>query len=202
MEILEQIKKWSNQKMKGYITVGPVTVYGINAMHIAVNVQTKRWGFVCFHPSLRFLGKYAPWMLGENFPWYFYLSPNAAPWASTFAIGPGIDLDTKIDALRRYTAFGHGFDVDAVDVQAESAVFWKYLDRLRNTKKKFEGEDEDHECEGCGMCKKCGMCGGDLDEDEQQYSNVCLECLLKECNRIASRITQKKSGGGVSKGAN
>ncbi len=197
MEILEKIKK----RLDGHITIGPVAIYGFNAMHVAVNVWTKRWGFICFHPSLRFLRKYAPWMLGENWPWYFFLSPNGTSWASTFAIGPGIDKDTKIDALRRYAAWGHGYDVDRIDVQAEAAVFWKYLDRLKKAKSVVDNEKEDHECTGCGMCKKCDACGKDLDEDEQQYSNVCLECLLRECNRIASMITQKKSGG-VTKGAN
>lgn len=188
MEILERIKK----KLEGHVTVGPVTIYGLNAMHVAVNIKTKRWGYICFHPSLRFLGKHAPWILGENWPWYFHISPNATPWASTFAIGPGIDKDTKIDAIRRWAAWGHGYDVECIDVQAEAEVFWKYLNRLKEAKQTVE--DEGDECTGCGMCKKCDACGKDLDESEMQYSNVCLGCLLRECNRIASMITQKRSG--------
>ena len=67
----------------GYFIIGPITVYGWNAMHVAVNIKT-RWGYVCFHPTWR--------VFGHWWPWYFYISPNATPWAATFGIGPGYEL--------------------------------------------------------------------------------------------------------------
>jgi len=62
----------------GHIAIGPVTIYGENAMHWAVNIRTKRWGYVCFRLPLRCFGR---WL-----PLYFYCSPNATPGAATFII--------------------------------------------------------------------------------------------------------------------
>jgi hypothetical protein len=70
-----------------------VVLYGFNAMHVALNVHTKRWGHLC-----------AWW------PWYFYVSPNATPWAATFAVGPGVDRDDKEKAKVRRMRLGHNFD--------------------------------------------------------------------------------------------
>lgn len=62
--------------------IWPLTVYGMNAMHFAWNLYTKRWGWICFRPTTYHFGSW--WR------WYFYVSPNATPWAATFKIGPGI----------------------------------------------------------------------------------------------------------------
>lgn len=83
------IDRWQDQWFTGHVSFlrtrrdGParITIYGANAMHWAINVWTKRWGFVCFHPTTR--------TFGGRWPWYFYVSPNATPWAATFKIGPG-----------------------------------------------------------------------------------------------------------------
>ena len=89
----------------GHINIGRrVTIYGFNAMHVAVNVRTKRWGYVCFHPTIRCFGKW--------WPWYFYVSPNGTPWAATYAIGPGFDGERELVAIRRHE-LGHNFDSDA-----------------------------------------------------------------------------------------
>lgn len=78
-----------------------VTIYGFNAMWLTVDIYTQRWGYICFrpptwHPILR---------------WKFYLSPNATPWAATFAIGAGVDSDDRQRAPLRRAAFGHNFSV-------------------------------------------------------------------------------------------
>lgn len=87
----------------GHIRIGPVVIHGWNAMRISISVRT-RWGSVCFHPTIR--------VLGYDCPWYFYISPNGTPWASTFAIGPGVEPVQKAMApLRRYL-FGHNFSTD------------------------------------------------------------------------------------------
>lgn len=66
----------------GHVSIGPVTIYGANAMHYAINVQT-RWGYLCARPTT-----------GEkrgHWPWYVYLSPNATPSQAHWGIGPGFD---------------------------------------------------------------------------------------------------------------
>lgn len=52
------------------------------AMHLAINVQTRRWGWVCFHPTVR--------VFGYRWRWYFYCSPDATPSSATYAVGPGL----------------------------------------------------------------------------------------------------------------
>lgn len=89
----------------GHVSFRRLTLYGYNAMHFALNFRTKRWGYVCFHPTIRCFGRW--------WPWYFYLSPNATPWAATFAIGPGVDANNKQKAPIRKHLFGHGFDTEA-----------------------------------------------------------------------------------------
>lgn len=65
----------------GHIRVGPVTVYGANAMHYAVNVRTER-GFICARPTTGVDGYW---------PWYLYVSPDGTPDRAWWGIGPGFD---------------------------------------------------------------------------------------------------------------
>jgi hypothetical protein len=104
IELRKSVRHWLIEHLGGHIRVGPVTIYGFNAMNGALNWKTKRWGYVCFHPSFRFLG----WNKG----WYFYLSPNATPWASTFCVGPGVYSSDKRRAKAHRHLFGHGFNVN------------------------------------------------------------------------------------------
>lgn len=55
----------------GHISIGNITIYGRNAMHWAVNIKTKKWGYVCFTLPLFCFGKW--WGL------YFYCSPDGTP---------------------------------------------------------------------------------------------------------------------------
>lgn len=87
--------------LSGHLNLGPITIYGRNAMHWAANIKTKRWGYICFRLPLFCFGKF--------WPLYFYVSPNATPWASTFSIGRG-DYSSR-DAAARRKAFGHNFSV-------------------------------------------------------------------------------------------
>lgn len=95
---------WVERYLGGHFCVGPFTVYGANAMHWAVNIYTRRWGYVCFRLPLRCFGRW--------WPLYFYVSPNATPWAATFMIGGDCRSDRKLSAARR-RELGHNFDVDA-----------------------------------------------------------------------------------------
>lgn len=79
-----------------------VTIYGFNAMWLTIQVHTRRWGYVCFRPPT--------WH--PKFKWSFYVSPNATPWAATFAIGAGVGRDDKRRAPMRRVAFGHNFNTE------------------------------------------------------------------------------------------
>lgn len=81
-----------------------IVIYGFNAMHVAVRISTRKWGYICFHPPMKCFGKW--------WPWYFYLSPNATSWAATFAIGPGIEWSEKTLSKIHRSMFGHNFDID------------------------------------------------------------------------------------------
>jgi len=61
----------------GHINIGPIVIYGENAMHWAINIKT-RWGYICFRLPLRCFGRW--WNL------YFYISPNGTPSQATFII--------------------------------------------------------------------------------------------------------------------
>ena len=105
-----KLERWLAKYLGGHITIGPVTIYGHNAMHWAVNIKTRRWGYVCFRLPLPSYG----WR-----PLYFYLSPNATPWAATFMLGRrGHWEDWALSRVRR-NRLGHGFHVDDEDVYAE-----------------------------------------------------------------------------------
>ena len=54
----------------GHINIGPITIFGENAMHWAVNIRIKR-SYVCFRLPFPCFGKW--------WPLYFYVSPNATP---------------------------------------------------------------------------------------------------------------------------
>lgn len=95
--------------MGGHFSFGPVTVFGANAMRWTVQVSTKRWGYICV--TLPVAARYITRRDGTKWwQWYFYLSPNGTPWASTYYRGS--DQEEKIRAKIRNLNFGHGFNVD------------------------------------------------------------------------------------------
>lgn len=72
--------RWQDRLFQGHRRIGPVTVYGANAMHWAINVRW-RGTYWCFHPTTR--------TFGGHWPWYFYVSPDATPQRATFKLGGG-----------------------------------------------------------------------------------------------------------------
>lgn len=81
------------RRFSGHVSWGRLCIYGFNAMHVAVNFWTRRWGYLCFHPTMYYARQW--------WPWYFYISPNATPWCASFAIGPGVYREDKGRAKRR-----------------------------------------------------------------------------------------------------
>lgn len=99
---------WWTNFMSGHINIGPITIWGANAMNWTVNIHTKRLGYICFTlPAIaRFRrDRYTKKLTCQ---WYFYLSPNGTPWACTFYRGS--DRYEKIRAEIRKLNFGHGYN--------------------------------------------------------------------------------------------
>ena len=114
-----QTMNWWENFMGGHISIGPITIWGANAMCWAVTIHTKRWGYICFSlPSLR--------RKKAKLHNYFYLSPNGTPWACTYYRGG--NKKEVIRAQIRKMNFGHNFDTQIP----------KNYDRLRCLNEKFE----------------------------------------------------------------
>jgi len=92
-KFIRKYERWLEKHLGEHISVGPLTIYGFNAMHVAIDLWIKPWRcYICFHPTVYHM---------RWWPWYFYISPNATPWAATFAIGPGVWERDKKRARRR-----------------------------------------------------------------------------------------------------
>lgn len=85
-----------------HFSIGNLTVHGENAMHYGCHYHTKRWGYVCFRLPLPCFGRW--------WPLYFYVSPNATPWAATFYIGDSFE---RAKAILRRKYLGHNFSYDS-----------------------------------------------------------------------------------------
>lgn len=84
--------------------IGQLTVFSKDsAMHGAIELYTKHWGYLCFRPTTK--------LRKIKFKWYFYASPDATPGHCTLAVGPGLDYSDKLGASIRKQAFGHNFQI-------------------------------------------------------------------------------------------
>tara|TARA_R110000772_G_scaffold43995_1_gene101179 strand:+ start:7116 stop:7625 length:510 start_codon:yes stop_codon:yes gene_type:complete len=87
----------------GSISFFNVTIYGRNAMCWAVNIRTKKYGYVCFNLPIP--------MYGRINKFYYYLSPNGTPQASTY-YKFGKDNEDKVLSPMRKECFGHNFNIN------------------------------------------------------------------------------------------
>lgn len=64
----------------GHVSIrgGRIVLFGWNAMHVTLQIHTKR-GWLCIHPPVRCFGRW--------WPWYVYLSPDATPSGSIWGYG-------------------------------------------------------------------------------------------------------------------
>jgi hypothetical protein len=83
----------------GHLTIGKMTVHGLNAMHWGVTYHTKKYGYISFRLPFTCWGKWIPL--------YFYISPDGTPQSSTLYIGN--DLEEKKLSKLRYKYLGHGY---------------------------------------------------------------------------------------------
>ena len=88
---------WFDKNMNGLCNMGPITIYGQNAMHWAVNIKIPKC-YICFRLPLRCFGKW--------WPLYLYISENATPGSSTILFGNGQSIDNKVAAKFRRKIFG------------------------------------------------------------------------------------------------
>lgn len=85
-----------NRYLGGHLSLGPVTLYGHNAMRYAITVWCRPLGlYLCARPSTPHRG------------WYFFASPNATPCAALVAFGPGIESYERERVLARWQQFRH-----------------------------------------------------------------------------------------------
>jgi hypothetical protein len=100
-ELNYRVDRWLDNCLGGHISIGEFTIWGRNAMRWAITFRMKKYGYICF--NLPFIPVY-----GKFTKFYFYISTNGTPGASTFYYGPS-NIETKLSKLRK-RAFGHGFD--------------------------------------------------------------------------------------------
>lgn len=93
---------WWENFMGGDISIGRFTFFGENAMHWGVVIQTETFGYICFRLPFRCFGRW--------WPLYFYTSPNATPWASTFYRGP--DKKERLRSVERRKKYGFRYDTN------------------------------------------------------------------------------------------
>lgn len=90
--MLKWLKETIKANFRGVRSIGPLTIYGFDAMHLSFSLDTPL-GRVCFHPTVEDNGIW---------PWYLYLSPNRTPRAAILAWGPGVKQEDKVRAKARW----------------------------------------------------------------------------------------------------
>lgn len=108
----------------GHISIGPVTIFGVNAMNWVVNIRTKKYGVVCFTLPVWARVMFG-WSKYRYLRWHFYCSPNGTPWASTYYIGHD-SAKEQIKAIQRKQLFGHNWDTNDKDLYAMNLVINNY----------------------------------------------------------------------------
>lgn len=107
IKAIEAAEQWAEREFGGHLSIGPVTIFGYNAMHGQIDINTKRFGYVCVKPPT--------YMFGRWWPAQLYLSPNATPAASTLLLGKDHTKAEKIAAILRWALWGHGYDSEQLN---------------------------------------------------------------------------------------
>lgn len=84
---------------RSHLSIGPLCIFGNNAMHWAWQLCTRR-GYLVARPS-------TPCRHGGWWRWYIYLSPDGTPGGAKWAFGPGVDRQDKTAAYLRRHGYCH-----------------------------------------------------------------------------------------------
>lgn len=94
--VSEAATRFAERHLTGHVKLGPVTLYGANAMNFAVQAWVAPLGvFVVYQPPVR--GRL----------WKLYASPNATPWAAVLGAGPGFEFHNQQRVVRRLDILAH-----------------------------------------------------------------------------------------------
>lgn len=126
--LLHRIDRWLEVHAGGHATLGPVTIFGNNAMHYTIEVTTRRWGYLCIRPPVYSLGRWHPW--------HVFASPNGTPWAATFMAGPRFTQDERRDARYRRRKYGHNFDSRILNPDIHPEVVDLYPEHFQPLRKR------------------------------------------------------------------
>lgn len=121
MKIIERIReavdRFAERHLDGHVTIGPLTLYGANAMRWMATLRVEALGVtLSFRP---------PWFPGKGpgdewAGWCFYASPNATPWAAVLGCGPGISLADRRKIEAWLDAASSSAGLDAADIAARN----------------------------------------------------------------------------------
>jgi hypothetical protein len=73
-----RLDQFFTRYLGGHCNLGPITFYGYNAMHWAINIRTSR-GWFCFKP--------VSWAFGKWWDGYVYFSRDATPYSASWGFG-------------------------------------------------------------------------------------------------------------------
>ena len=105
----------------GHVSIGRVTIYGLNAMAWGVTIDTKKYGYICFRLP------FTTWFVWQ--PLYFYFSPNGTPTHSTLYYGKSKDIKEK--SKIRKELLGHGFKLTDENYKLSYMIYnWNDSDKL------------------------------------------------------------------------
>lgn len=112
----------------GHISIGPITIFGANAMDWVCNISTKKYGCICF--TLPVLARWKKLRNSDKkaFKWHLYCSPNGTPWAATYYIGNDKGEDLKVNSVLRKKLLGHNWDTNDTIKSETNQVINDYSD--------------------------------------------------------------------------
>ena len=87
---------WIDKHLHGHWELGPITLYGQNAMHWAINIKLPRC-YLCFRLPVRCFRRW--------WPLYLYISNNATPSNATLLLGQ-YSIEDKVAAKFRRKLLG------------------------------------------------------------------------------------------------
>jgi hypothetical protein len=100
-----KISNWLSKHLGGHLDIGPVTFFGFNAMHGAIQFHVKKYGYITISPPLRHNGGW--------WPAHIFISPDATPCSATFVFGEcNLCRSEKVAATWRRIVLGHNYSTE------------------------------------------------------------------------------------------